>query len=83
MKKTKDLTEKEALLELERICRIICYQSVEDSEIDFFRKGLKTSLETIAEIRKREEEKKEERRLKRELEKATRYLSGRKKNERR
>jgi hypothetical protein len=51
--------ESDALLELERMVRIVVYQTVEKDEIEFWRESFKKALESIAKIRERENAKKE------------------------
>ncbi len=52
--------ESDSLLELERLCRIIVYQTVKENELDFWRKTLKTGFEKIAKIRQAEANRKQE-----------------------
>lgn len=56
------LTEKDCLLELERVCRIIAYSRVDDGkDLAFCRKTITGVLEKLAQIRKEKAEKAEAR----------------------
>lgn len=45
-------TEKDCLLELERVARLVCYSQISGDELAFFRKTLTGPLEQLAKIRK-------------------------------
>lgn len=58
----KNLTEKDCLLELERVCQIIAYSRVDDGkDLAFCRKTITGVLEKLAQIRKEKAEKAEAR----------------------
>ena len=51
--------ESDALLELERVVRILVYQQVDKNELEFFRKVLRGGLEKINEFRELEAKRKQ------------------------
>ena len=65
--------ESDALLELERVCRIVTYQTVGENELGYWRNTFKTALEKIQKAREIEARLKEARRARKAKEKAELY----------
>lgn len=54
----KKRTEKDYLLELERLCRIFAYQKIGDDELSAFKSCVRAPLEELAKIRAQKEKQK-------------------------
>ena len=68
----KKYTVNQCLEELERVAKIVCYEKVNENELDFFKKTMQGALEKLALARAEARERKEKRLRERQARKYTR-----------